>query len=497
VGIDAAEPTLVRELIDRGELPTLAGLIDRGRWALVDSRGDIGSGAVWPTFFTGTQPNEHEMYSGWVWRPGRMQCTAPDEGGRLTPFWKRLVDRGDSVGMLDVPWAPMVGVTRGFEVSEWGPHDLVDAKTRSAPARATRTVARSPRHPFYGVPTGPGAADDRKSKQRLSSACVEGARLRGSLAAELISEIRPALGIVVFAEVHHTTHQLWHMVAPQDPLYADIDLGDQWELEPNLVDVYREVDRQIGRILDAAGDETAVMAFSLHGMKPGLGVPLIQDTLLEALGFSARSSWRGLTWRGRGAAMFNAAKRRAPERLRSLYNSWTSPGTRRLVAQPTIVPPHDWSRTRAFSLPTDQRGFIRVNLAGREAKGFVPERDYLAMCDEVEAAVRAARSADGEPLVRSVLRPAEESGAPPEQLPDLVVEWDDAAFASPLTVVAGSTAFEAHSIRPDMTGQHAPHGFCILDERLADGSVGEVVAGTDLHRLLLSALDPSPTDARA
>jgi predicted AlkP superfamily phosphohydrolase/phosphomutase len=308
---------------------------------------------------------------------------------------------------------------------------------------------------------------------------------------ELIDETRPELAIVVFPEIHHTTHQLWHMIEPDDELYADAVPPDQWDLKPDLIEVYREVDRQIGRIVEAAGSDTLVMAFSLHGMEPGPGIPVIHEPLLEALGFSARRTWRGLSWRDRGIALFGSAKRHAPHGLRSLYHRRAGSRTKHRLAQPTVVPPHDWSRTRAFSLPTDQRGYIRVNLAGREAKGIVRERDYRATCDEIEDAFRGARSADGEPLVRSVLRPAEESGGPPERLPDLVVSWSDAAFAAPVRVVAQSIEFEAHPLRRDMTGQHANRGFCILDERLAQGQVSELIAGKDLHRPLLSALDAS------
>jgi predicted AlkP superfamily phosphohydrolase/phosphomutase len=166
------------------------------------------------------------------------------------------------------------------------------------------------------------------------------------------------------------------------------------------------------------------------------------------------------------------------------------------VARPTIVAPYDWSRTRAFSVPSDQRGYIRVNLEGREAKGIVPRRDYEAVCDELTSGLEAARSVAGDPLVKSVLRTARNGADPPKHLPDLIVDWAPAGFARPVRAVSGSTEFEAYPIRTDMTGQHAPRGFCILDERLANDSIGELVAGKDLHRVLLSALGVEVSAAR-
>jgi predicted AlkP superfamily phosphohydrolase/phosphomutase len=493
VGIHSGEPTLVRSLIDRGELPALGSLLERGEWALVDSRTDIGSGAVWPTFFTGTDPTEHGMHSSWLWRPDQMACSAVHDGFFPSPFWRQLRDRGESVGVLDVPWAPFERIARGFEVSEFGPLDGGHGKPRASPSRVEQIV-RGERHPFYDVPFGPGFAEEQKGKERLSSACFAGARLRGELAVRLISEALPALSIVVFTETHHTAHELWRTVEPEHPLYADHPVPPD-KVKPGLVDLYREVDRQIGRLVEAAGPGTAVMAFSLHGMRPGPGLPTVLGPLLELNGFAAPSRWRGLSWRDRGASLLGAAKRRAPASLRRLYYRRTAFRTRHRVAQPTIVAPHEWSRTRAFSLPTDERGYVRVNLAGREAKGIVHRRDYGAICDHLTEVLRAAEDIDGKPLVRSVLRTAAEGAGPPEHLPDLIIDWGDAAFARPVRGTVGSVEFEAYPIRTDITGRHALRGFCILDERLADGSVGELIAGKDLHRPLLSALGVQPAQA--
>src|SRR5262249_20124841 len=213
---------------------------------------------------------------------------------------------------------------------------------------------------------------------------------------------------------------------------------------PNLVDVLREIDAQIGRIVDAADPDTAVVTFSLHGMKPGVGIPMLAAPVLERLGFSTPRTMRSLGWRDRAVKLYEGAKRHAPSGLRSLYQRTTSYATRKRLARPTIIPPHDWSRTRAFSLPTDQRGYLRVNLAGREAQGIVPERDYEATCDEIEDAMMALRTPEGERLASGVQRPAQASGSPPSGLPDVIVDWTDAAFPSPVRAVAGSLDVGAH-----------------------------------------------------
>src|SRR6266566_8233515 len=71
IGIDAAEGSFVRRLIEEGELPALSSLLGdhRSRWLSVRSPAHIGSGAVWPTFMTGDEASSHGIYSEWSWCP--------------------------------------------------------------------------------------------------------------------------------------------------------------------------------------------------------------------------------------------------------------------------------------------------------------------------------------------------------------------------------------------------------------------------------------------
>ena len=52
------------------------------------------------------------------------------QGNDVTPFWKAFSDENISVGILDVPFMPLIGLTKGFEISEWGPHDILEGRVR-------------------------------------------------------------------------------------------------------------------------------------------------------------------------------------------------------------------------------------------------------------------------------------------------------------------------------------------------------------------------------
>jgi len=240
IGIDAAESTLVRRLIEQNELPALGSLLAEGKWVELRSPSLIGSGTVWPTFLTGEDPTSHGMYSEWKWLPETMSLRRY-EGQHLTPFWHSLAQQGVSVGVFDVPFAPQVGIKRGFEVCEWWAHDATAAGFRVGPDEIHVTLRKSPPHPLSSNRFVTVTPDSKNNLEEFARACSAGARLRGSLARRLISETNPQLSVIVFPEIHHAGHQLWHTIAPDHSIYDGLERNGG-TVEPLLNDVYREID---------------------------------------------------------------------------------------------------------------------------------------------------------------------------------------------------------------------------------------------------------------
>jgi predicted AlkP superfamily phosphohydrolase/phosphomutase len=471
IGLDGAQPTLLQRMLADGELPAMEKLLAGGSWSAVSAPSHYSSGAVWPTFFTGSDPSEHGRYAHWGWDPGSMGLTYYDASVH-TPFWQALDAQGLAVGIVDVPFAPHLGVQRGFEVLEWGAHDRVDGKPTFSPPHIAETA--SGQHPFAHPLTAP--PEEPAALSRLSAECLEGARLRGDLAVRLLTEERPDLAIVVFPEVHRGGHFLWHTAEPEAPMYAD--LRDAPRPENDVGELYRELDRQVARLVEAAGEGTAVIVFGLHGMEPGRGVPPVLEPLLAGMGLAHLDDATG-----RRRALVNGLKKRLPAALRNAYRSSVPLATRSQWGKASLLPAYDWSRTRAFSLPTDQHGWVRVNLAGRERDGVVAPAEYGPLLDSIEAEVRSLRTTAGHPVVADVVRPPRSAGADP--LPDLIVHWTAEAFEGPTPVHGADTV----PIRRNETGRHATGGFCIVHGTALTGAVGDTVRAEDLHRLLLTALN--------
>ena len=478
IGIDAAEPALVKKLIEDGALPSLERLLLSGTWGEVRSPAAIGSGTVWPTFMTGRGPLDHGIYSILPWDP-RAMCLVRLTTNHLTPFWELLRQQGYSIGILDVPFAPVIGIERGIEISEWGAHDRMRGHLVVSPGSRhdwlTRTAGQ---HPLGRGRVDIAGPQDWRALQKLATECCGGARLRGALAMRLLTEFSLDVLVAVFTEVHHASHYLWHTLDPLMRVTPGTDV-------PSLIEVYREVDRQIGHLIDRAGAEAMVLIFSLHGMRATRGIPMILDPLMRALALASADNWRAQTWPQRAQWVVSTIKHAAPNPLRRLYRKATS-GTQR-PPQPSVRLPYDWSGTAAFAIPTDQHGWIRLNLRGREARGLIDRAQYDGVCTQLDLVLRGLVTEKGSKIVEDVVRVGSETGSPPTDLPDLVVHWGDEALADPLRIAA--PRISARPTGTKFTGQHAPRGFFI--HRPASGRsrhADDSVSADELHELIQAGL---------
>jgi predicted AlkP superfamily phosphohydrolase/phosphomutase len=281
---------------------------------------------------------------------------------------------------------------------------------------------------------------------------------------------------------------LWHTAAADDPMFS----GPEFCRPPQgstLADLYRAVDTEIERLTSITGPECSVFVFALHGMRAAWGQPTVVSQVLHADGLAHRPAWHTQSWRERVIDRFGAAKRRAPGWARRLYQGRTSYRVRAKLAFPTMLEPYDWSRTRAFALPTDHYGWVRVNLAGRERLGIVDGSEYTGLCDALETRFRGLATPAGAPLVADVQRPARDlEEARHSGLPDLVLNWADAAYTDALDL--GDGIPQAPAVNRRRTGHHADAGFGVatgaVAELLEDTLPAEALAGVLENALGLS-----------
>ncbi len=443
LGLDAFGARFLRRLAADGALPNLtaAGALD----SVVGVRApvDIAPDAVWPAFATGAPIERHGRYGEWVWDPAAMDVrrtgTLP-----MPPFWAGAPDV--SVGCLDLPTAPVATGGESFMVTGWGPHDAQDLR-QSVPAAARGRIGE---HPFGRTALTPRGPGDRADFEALAARCIAGVDARAQALATLVAQHPCDLLVAVFCELHHLGHLGWQEIEPQDPTYAGLPrLGDP--SRSPLHAIAQGIDAAAGRLLAVLPPGSRAVAFAPHGMRPTAGQPDPLGKLLVLWGFAAAPAPSRPS--SAVSSTVAALKRRAPKPVKRMWYDRVPLHVIDAVSRVNAQPQYDWGRTRAFSLASDQNGWVRVNLRGRERDGIVDPADAPALLDELEARLRVLSDPAGARLVARMARPSLANPA----LPDVVLAWTRAAHGG-VMAVDGHPCDIAMSA-PAKRGEHEDDGF--------------------------------------
>jgi predicted AlkP superfamily phosphohydrolase/phosphomutase len=412
IGLDAADPVLVDRWIDDGTLPRLGALKKAGAHGRLQTTAKYLAGSPWPTFFTGRPPSDHGIYHDFQWRHERMEYARPSADWiSAAPFW-RSIDGDVRAVVYDVPMVLGCSPFPGTELSGWASHDRLGPPASHPPELLHEIRSRFGDVEMPHESYGPSSPDELV---RLRDDLLENTRGSTEVARWVLE--RPwDLGIVVFSALHRGGHRLFDRtsIAGEDP-------GPHGaEFDGALRELYVACDRAVGELIDAFPDAT-VIVFSLHGMMANTcRVDLLDEMLARVLrGPEADLPKPGLL-RRLGETLPLGWRRyltaRIPTRFRNrLMTLWTEGGT-------------DWAKTEAFTLRADLAGYVRVNLAGREARGIVPRERFDELCARIADGLASFRdAATGEPLVEQVHRRDGlfANGPRSDLLPDLIVRWSD------------------------------------------------------------------------
>jgi predicted AlkP superfamily phosphohydrolase/phosphomutase len=418
IGLDAADYDLIEQLCAKGELPTLSRLRAGGTGGPLDGCAARFAGGVWPSFYTGRDVAWHGLYHNKIWRHERMCVEVADETWFPDPpFWELLDRNRYRVAVLDVPMTvaspkPLNGV----HLAGWGTHDVI--ARGSWPAELWQQFEEQ-----FGAPAMPAelfGAQSPKTLKRLVAQLVRSTEQIAEIGARLLGQERWDLFLLVLGATHRGGHYLWDLSQIDR---ARLSNKERAELEGALIEVYRAADQALGRVLAQAPADARILVFAVHGMGPNTTWADRMPEILQRIqsGGATEPPKKGALYRIKQMLPWPLVREitsRLPQSLQSRLVKLWSKGM------------FDWSRTRAFPVPMDHAGYIRLNLRGREPGGIVePGAQYSSLCNELAEGFSSWRDlATGRPIVRRVYR--QQELAPPEapardRLPDLVVEWSD------------------------------------------------------------------------
>ncbi len=221
------------------------------------------------------------------------------------------------------------------------------------------------------------------------------------------------------------------------------------------------VDEALGRIVATLPDGADVIVFAPLGMAANRSRTDLLPRMLAAVlaGKPLESTDAGpgsLIWRLRGMA---------PAELRAaLTRPLPSKAVRGLTSR-LHLRGVDWSKTRAFALPGDHSGYLRLNVRGRERDGIVDPGDVEALMDEIADGLTSFQDPDGSPTVRAVHRIRQElgDGERANQLPDLVVEWSPRPSVGPASTTSPRFGrVERRGEGSSRPGNHTPEAWALI-----------------------------------
>lgn len=461
LGFDAAEPLLIRQGIEEGWLPTMAGILETGRYATLSPVPSGFYNTSWAATVTGTDVGAHRTVLDRELEPGsyRIVDRTASSFGR-PPFWRYLSDAGLRSTVASVYSAAVLPSFRGTQVQGWGsidPHFAKLGETFFDPPDVEELLrsAVGRREALYRVSPPRSSSQVRRYRDRLLRSIAEQTR---GLAA-LVDGTEWDFFFGSYAESHQAGHLLWHLT---DPIHAEYDPNASADVREALLAIYRAVDAGLGLLIRQLPEECRFFVLTPHGMGPFC----IEDpceSLLELGGWLVRRpavSAGGLRERSVRAA-WSLGRRVVPVRSRlRLLVARTRMGSEERATMP--LSHVDWPSTRAFALPSDMTSYVRFNLAGREPEGIVrPGAEYDRLCHDLSVALGAVTDADtGRSVVERIVRCDELLGHPTEgSLPDLCVVWNDGQPVRRLHL-AGYGTVDAARTDP-RTGQHRHIGFMV------------------------------------
>jgi predicted AlkP superfamily phosphohydrolase/phosphomutase len=496
IGLDSATFDVVDPLIERGDLPNLGALLERGASGVLRSTTHPLTPHAWSTMVTGVNAGRHGIWD----------FTERDDTGyglhlingsyrRAPALWDRLAAAGRTSGVVNVPFTwPAPELEGGFAIAG------MDASFREQGMTAPASLFAELRERFgplvldHSYPLKDGRIDldivRRAAEQKVQAALW------------LAERFSPELLWVVFMAADHVQHLGWGEWAERGP-------------ESAVAATYRILDEAVGALVEnAAGGD--VLVVSDHGAGPLDGVVNLNAWL-------AAEGYLEYTRPGErlGGQLFEKAfqlRRKLPKRLRYAVKQRASGLRERVYEQRGSYSTIDWGATRAFSYGTF--GNVVINVRGRESEGTVdPGEEYEQVRSEIAERAMELRDPEGRLIVAAVHRREDLFEGPHiDKVPDLLIEFAEYAWLGKgNTKQRAETIWDRIEIEPGSehvyVGSHRHEGLFVLagpSAAEAPRTLAEIqdIAPTVLYllgeplpsrlagRIVAEALAPSLLDAR-
>jgi hypothetical protein len=502
LGIDAPNGELFQQWLAEGRLPHIAAVAERGVTVRHSHLKRFRNARCWNIFLTGRdvpgagsafRPSDYAYFNEPILRD--------DE----PPFY--ALGKGRRVCIFDLPTAISDGVD-GAQVVGWGSELNASVALSQPEGLMAELILRHGADPKtetgFTVRDQQGEAVERSFRnpclysaedlEHYRDFLEEAVRRRTDICLDLLAREPWDLFLAAYIEGHTANHLFWH-VGQSYPVPSPFPAGS----DP-IAALYQSIDTGVGRIAAVLSPETTLVLFTIDDTGANkLDVPgmALLPEMLFRWSFPGRSALAG------GDAM---ATPRTDYHGHWKHEVWAlrTPDGDRLLKGPAVLEAEGdplswnpaswyrplWAEMKAFALPTLADGYIRLNVAGREAAGTVSPDSFDATVAEIVAMLEQLRDPrTGEPAVDQLIRIREKPADAPELPPDLVVLWRS---DRPLDALDSPQFGQVGPLPYFRSGGHRRHGSRIDNLMLACGpgiAPGSTAAPGRLEDLAATLLD--------
>ena len=463
IGLDGADWSLLKPLMDDGAMPALRALVEQGASATLESVRPTNSMSAWTSLMTGVNPAKHGVFDFVRKSKTPYQTSVTNSSAiRFPTMWETLSGAGMASCVIDMPpLYPPYAVENVVMIGGIGAMTAA-GRAYASPADAAKRV------------------EDAVGAFLPDVAWVGKSGQQEQLLEELITLVDNRRQVTEFFLADRPWDVLCSVfVAPdrvQHVFWQDLtERGAHYSAARRF---YVKLDEALAQLLDRIDTTTTdVFVVSDHGFRPSRRTFEVSQFLLETLK-------EGRGWEvGLGMPMLRFIGLHVPlprGMQRGLIDMNGKLRRRALVGLP------------AYSDTSDA---VYVNLAGRETSGNVPQERYDKVRELVERELLAFRDPrNGQPVVRRVI-PREEyfHGEHAGEAPDLLLEFHDGYSHGSLM---GAVLFDW----PYCQGVHSLSGIvAAVGPHIRSGTEASTVSIMDVAPTVLSLLGvaaPEGVDGR-
>ncbi|MEL7027626.1 MAG: alkaline phosphatase family protein [Pseudomonadota bacterium] len=494
LGLDSASPELLDQWMQSGDMPNLARLRKRGAIGATTQPDLLGNGAVWSCFHAGLNPGREPFFDGLRHFDAETYSFRNFKPGEVDVewTWRRLAKNGKRCLLVDLPYTHLEPVPNGVMILDWGTHNPTTGD-RLGVISEPPEVAQEVRELVGEDPVGGIQCDwvPRNSPHQMEAfreQLIERADKRATLFLHYLNQGGWDYAEVAFSEPHCGGHYFWHV---NDPFHEEFDAALAERLGEPLKDIYRAIDRSLGRIIDAVDERTFVLLYSSHGMGVQHSASGLLDRVLDRLDTNTCAP-----------APRRQLKHMAVEQWRRLPYSFRKPFrplTRQVGKNVNFnIPRYVGNRAdrRFFEVPVNNMtGGVRVNLKGREANGLVDPAELDSVLEDISEGLRQIVKAEtGEPLVSDIVRGDQIYPGPFARFyPDLFVSYNR---ETPIGTIRSDRIGELDQrYAGARSGDHVPGGlFMAAGAGVTKTVLNSPVAAVDFAPTLSTILGVEPGD---